>query len=262
MREKRQQVTINRRQKENGRIGYDFAKEEDYNLKGKKVGHLTVLGIAPLDIDIPKRRGTERYWYCQCDCGSSPALVPTSYLGGKSGRGDYKQQDCGCLKTIRHFLACVKWDVSEEWLLQFREDWSRFRFIYDYLLKMFPHKSGLTTEQRKNFIESFFYEDQFNAVYDFWLDKNGKGQIATIDLARPSIDHIFPKTRGGENTRENLQFITLFENLAKRDLTWDEWQDFKETTHTQSDYFIDNILRNYKKEHNKDGREGGKDDSN
>ncbi len=60
-------------------------------------------------------------------------------------------------------------------------------------------------------------------------------------MLKPSIDHIIPKSRGGSNDKENLQFLTLFENLAKRDMTQEEWNNFKKNTHTQSDYFIENI---------------------
>ncbi len=38
-----------------------------------------------------------------------------------------------------------------------------------------------------------------------------------------SIDHIIPKARGGENKIENLQWTTLEVNLAKRDLTHEEF---------------------------------------
>lgn len=52
---------------------------------------------------------------------------------------------------------------------------------------------------------------------------------------------MIPKSKGGTNELNNLQVLTVFENLAKRDMTWDEWNIFKEKTNTTSDYFIENI---------------------
>ena len=48
-----------------------------------------------------------------------------------------------------------------------------------------------------------------------------------------------PRSRG-DNTEDidNLQFLTLFENLAKRDMTESEWDTFKRETNTNSDLFI------------------------
>ena len=62
-------------------------------------------------------------------------------------------------------------------------------------------------------------------------------------MAKPSIEHIIKKSRGRQDIRENYQFLTVFENLSKRDMTWEEWCEFKEKTHTSSDYFIENILK-------------------
>lgn len=241
MGEKRHQVTISRRQKKNGHRGYDLAKEEDYNLKGTKSGHLTVLGIVPADIEIPRKRRSERYWYCQCDCGSPVIMVPTSYLGGKAGRGDYRQTSCGCMRDIRHFIACAKWDVSEDWLLQFRKDWKRFSFLYHSLLGAGAFKGDFSVSQREEIVDYFYYQKQFNSVYDFWLQQE-KRTPTYYDYAKPSIDHIIPKSKGGGNNKENLRFITVFENLAKRDMTLSEWEEFKKESATSSELFIENIL--------------------
>lgn len=58
------------------------------------------------------------------------------------------------------------------------------------------------------------------------------------------MDHIIPKSKGGSDEDiSNFQFLTVFENLAKRDMTQVEWNEFKQKTHTSSDYFIENILK-------------------
>jgi hypothetical protein len=46
------------------------------------------------------------------------------------------------------------------------------------------------------------------------------------------------KTNGGLNTIDNVQFLTVFENLAKRDMTMEEWEAFKRQINTNSDFFI------------------------
>ena len=61
------------------------------------------------------------------------------------------------------------------------------------------------------------------------------------DWAKPSLDHIIPWSRDGRNEKENLHFLTVFENLAKRDMTLDEWTAFKIKTNTTSDYFVERI---------------------
>lgn len=56
-------------------------------------------------------------------------------------------------------------------------------------------------------------------------------------------NHIIPSSKGGSNTLNNFQFLTTFENLAKRDMTMIEWNEFKKKTNTQSDYFIESIMK-------------------
>ena len=235
--------------KKNGskKRGFKIASEDDYNLKGKKVGHLTVLGLVPRGKEPSKNHG--RYWYCQCDCGSPIIKVPTCYLSGKAGRGDYKQTSCGCMRKIRHFIASAKWKVQEEWLLQFRKDWERFAFLYKILLAASPLSDTPTPKEREELIEYFYYQPQFNKVYDFWKTQTERSKTF-YDYAKPSVDHIIPKSKNGNNDKTNLHFITVFENLAKRDMTWDEWQEFKIRTQTSSLYFIENIMK-----------EGGANDS-
>lgn len=46
-------------------------------------------------------------------------------------------------------------------------------------------------------------------------------------LLRPSLDHILPKSRGGSEELNNLQFLTWFENFSKRDMTQKEWEVVK-----------------------------------
>lgn len=58
------------------------------------------------------------------------------------------------------------------------------------------------------------------------------------DWYKPSLDHIVPKSRGGDNSLDNLQYLTVFENLSKRDMTMIEWEEFKQKTNTKSELFL------------------------
>lgn len=210
---------------------------------GMKQGHLTVIRAATNE-ENKQQPGASKWWLCKCDCGKQ-LFVKTAYLQGTGGRGDYKINSCGCLRLIRHFLASSKIldEADETWLYNFYlEDWEKFQTLHSCIMRT----SGIKTNDWKNkqeykaFYEYWWHDPQFNLIYNNWK----KSQMNTntfYDLLKPSIDHKIPKSRNGNNTIENLQFLTVFENLAKRDMTWDEWQEFKKITHTTSDYFIEGI---------------------
>lgn len=91
---------------------------------------------------------------------------------------------------------------------------------------------------RKAFLDKFYFDETFNAVYDAWV-ASGKNK-----WYYPSLDHKTPKANGGGWELDNLHFMTWFENRAKADMTLEEWDVFKKTTNTRSDLFIDSILHN------------------
>lgn len=212
---------------------------------GMRQGRLTVIRPATPE-ENKSRPGESKWWLCKCECGNE-IFVKTAYLQGNAGRGDYKIESCGCLQKIRHFLASsTMLDKSDEqWLYGFyQEDWEKFQILHQCIVRT----SGIKTndwkskDEYKQFYESFWNDKQFNAVYNFWI--NHKNQNNTFyDWSKPSLDHIVPKGRGGTNNKNNLQFLTVFENLSKRDMTMDEWNAFKVSTNTKSDFFIENILK-------------------
>ena len=66
-----------------------------------------------------------------------------------------------------------------------------------------------------------YNDDQFNRIYESWIN-SGKEKYK-----KPSIDHIVPKSKGGTNDIENLQFLSWFENRCKNDMTQTEWDNLK-----------------------------------
>lgn len=207
-----------------------------YDLRNKKVGKLLVKDLVPIELRPTKNHGN--YWYCDCDCGTQNIMVPTSYL---TGNGNYTQKSCGCDRKIKAFLASSKIGIDENFIQQF-DDFEKFLFLH----KQLTAASGKTAGQYqlKEYEEDilyFYYDNQFNQLYNFW--KTQERSKTFYDLAKPSLDHIIPKSKNGSNKKENLQFLTVFENLSKRDMTWEEWEDFKIKTNTHSDYFLENILK-------------------
>lgn len=245
---------------ENGVYNYDFIsfKEKIHNSKksiiakksnpkdfiGKKCGFLLIKSIVPKQEYKQKYNGT--LMYCDClHCGTKNIQVRFSYLTGK---GNYTQTSCGCYRKIKAFMTSTSFPNTEEkWLTSFK-DFNKFLFIYKALthtgnINLFNH----SIDDFKQIIEFFYNQKQFNLVYNFW--KNNKKRSKTFyDLAKPSLDHIIPKSKGGTDTFKNIQFLTVFENLAKRDMSMEEWKQFKKETQTTSKYFIEQIEQ--------EGREG------
>lgn len=213
-------------------------KEKPEHYIGKTKGQLLILGIVPKEEYQTSYTGT--LMYCDClACGKKNIQVRFTYL---SDNGNYEQLSCGCGRKRRAFLASARKDIEESFLLEF-EDFEKFLFIHKALTHITDNYYGTKcdTEEYKFAARKLYIDEQFNAVYKFWQENQNRGKTF-YDLAKPSIDHIIPLSRGGTSKIENLQILTVFENLAKRDMTMEEWNEFKKMTSTKSDYFIENIM--------------------
>lgn len=217
------------------------------DLTGKRVGKLTVLYLVPREQRKTQQEYKARIWMCHCDCGKEVEVRATYLIGNHN----YTQLSCGCRREIQHFLATVKVAKGLEEFLESFDDFEKVRFIHQAMTRTSGNTAySITPEFFQKFITYFYYNEQFSILYDYWKQQNSK--INTFyDWLKPSIDHKIPKSKGGSNELENLHFLTVFENLAKRDMSWDDWLIFKKETNTKSDLFYDSIKSMYKK--------GGKD---
>lgn len=203
------------------------------DITGQRFGRLVAIKL------IPKEERTwsnkERAWLCKCDCGNEVIVRQRSLRGARVTKS------CGCLRKVDAFLATttVK-NLTEEYLLGFN-DFDKFLFIHRALTNTI-NLINIDISKYKEYVEFFYNQKQFNKLYSFW--KKQERLSVFYDWAKPSIDHIIPKSKGGTNELNNLQFLTVFENLTKRDMTMKEWEEFKKSTNTYSRYFIEEVMSN------------------
>ena len=211
-----------------------------YDLTNKVVGKLTVLSLVPVNERPNQNHGN--YWLCKCECGNY-TKVPTSYLTGNT---NYTQKSCGCDRKKKAFQASTSLEVPAEYLEKY-DNFEKFLLLHKTLIRTSGNDSYYYNQNfdiYKQTIDYFYNDKQFNAIYDFWNQHKIENETF-YDWAKPSLDHIIPKSRGGANTLDNFQFLTTFENLAKRDMTMEEWNNFKLKTNTKSDYFIESIMERW-----------------
>lgn len=139
-----------------------------------------------------------------------------------------KKMTKGCV--LKNMVAHIKYDVDLEFYQQF-DDVEKVKCLNKMLTRHRVSKY-FDTKKYKAFMMKFYNDEQFNTVYQKWVDSNRDR------WARPSLDHIQPISKGGGYELSNLQVLTWFENRAKCDMTNDEWQEFKLKTKTTSTYFV------------------------
>lgn len=126
---------------------------------------------------------------------------------------------CDTDLKYNNMVTHLKWDVSIEWARQFR-NFEMLKFLNKAVTNR-DNRYPLSTEEYKAYVEKFYRDYQFNALYFKWIN-NKKDKYL-----KPSLDHKIPKSKGGTNDLRNLQFLTWFENRCKNDMSQVEWDNMK-----------------------------------
>lgn len=145
----------------------------------------------------------------------------------KTGKPNFLKRGSTYSAKQRLHIISGMLNLSDD-LSEFESDVDRFLLLKALAIRSIPNKN---IDEILKFIRYFFTDNQFNKVYDNW-------KKIKLNLAKPSIDHIIPMSRGGSSNLSNFQILTWFENRTKNNMTEEEWSDFKKKTNTHSDLFV------------------------
>jgi hypothetical protein len=120
--------------------------------------------------------------------------------------------------NLKNMKSHLKYDISLEWLDSF-EDIEKLKYLNRSITRERDYH-GFTTDTYKKFIEKFYSDKKFNALFSEWSKTKSK-------WIKPSLDHIVAKARGGTLLLDNLQFVSWLENRAKVDIPQVEWDIMK-----------------------------------
>ena len=129
---------------------------------------------------------------------------------------------------VKNMKAHLRFNVPYQWLMQF-DDFEKLKFLNRAITPR-DVRFKVDTEWYRDYILKFYYDKQFNDIYSKWISGGKKDKYLI-----PTIDHINPKAKNGDNQLSNLQFLTWFENRAKNDMPIVVWQKLKENI---KDYLI------------------------
>ena len=136
------------------------------------------------------------------------------------GRESWLKGKKATTETIyKNMAAHLRFDVTWQWLSQF-DDIEKLKFLNASLTNR-DKRWDESSEWYIAYIERFYFDNQFNLLYDRWNKSGCKPYM------KPSIDHITPKAKGGTNALDNLQFLTWFENRCKNDMSQEDWDKMK-----------------------------------
>ena len=138
-----------------------------------------------------------------------------------------KKFNCDNERRYNNMATHLRFDVDIVFLMQFK-DFNKLKLLNDVI----TNRSGrfnVTTEWYKEYLSNFYEDVNFNKIYKAWINSDFE------KYKKPSLDHINPKSKKGNNDLSNLQFLTWFENRCKNDMSQIEWDELKNNI---TDYFI------------------------
>ena len=108
----------------------------------------------------------------------------------------------------------LRFDIDYKWLMQF-DDINKLKMLNEAITDR-NGRWDVDTEWYKTYILKFYNDKQFNVIYEKWIESNYDR------YKKPSIDHIKPKSKGGTNDVDNLQFLSWFEDRCKNNMSQEE----------------------------------------
>jgi hypothetical protein len=129
-------------------------------------------------------------------------------------------------QNLKNMSNHLRHDIEVEWLMKF-PDIEKLKFLNRSISRKRDFGNH-SKEFYKAFINKFYYDAKFNAIYEAWM------QDKSNNLLKPSPDHIKPKVNGMGDI-ENIRFVTWFENRCKNNMSLDQWESVKKNI---GKYFI------------------------
>ena len=137
----------------------------------------------------------------------------------KGRPGTWKGKKMPDVAVYKNMMVHLQWDVDLDFLLQF-DNIEKLK-VLNKMLRRERVAEHFDREKYKQFVMKFYYDPQFNLVYDDYIVEN-KAQYAM-----PSLDHIIPLSKGGSWELENLQILSWVVNRAKYNFLPGEWEYIK-----------------------------------
>ncbi len=128
----------------------------------------------------------------------------------------------------KNMATHLRFDVTWQWLKEY-DDLEKLKMLNRAVTNKDKERYDILSEEYKRYIQKFYYDEQFNCIYEKWIESGRE------KYKKPTIDHIIPRSKGGTNDLDNLQFLPWFENRSKNDMSQEEWDLLKQNI---GDYLV------------------------